>query len=59
VIPHCGLRQRLSKPALTKGPRATHKKWRKVTPAMAAGLTNHVWTMDELLGFRVLPQRLG
>ena len=27
-------------------------------PAMAAGLTDHVWTMDELLSFRVPPKSL-
>jgi hypothetical protein len=25
---------------------------------MAAGLTDHVWTMDELLSFRVPPKHL-
>ncbi len=25
------------------------------TPAMAAGLTNHVWSVSELLWFRVQP----
>jgi len=25
---------------------------------MAAGLTDHVWTMDELLSFRVPPEAL-
>ena len=29
-----------------------------VTPAMATGLTDHVWTMDELLSFRVPPKHL-
>ena len=58
VIPHRGLRQRLSKPVPTKGPNATYKKWKQVTPAMAAGLTDHIWTMDELLSFRVPPQCL-
>jgi len=24
---------------------------------MAAGLTDHIWTMDELLSFRVPPKR--
>ena len=24
-----------------------------ITPAMAAGLTDHVWTMEELLSYRV------
>ena len=37
VIPHRGLRQRLSKPIPTKGPSATCEKWKQVTPAMAAG----------------------
>lgn len=58
VIPHRGLRQRLPKPIPTKGPRATFKKWKPVTPAMAAGLTDHVWTIDELLSFRVPPKCL-
>ena len=58
VIPHRGLRQRLPTPIPTKGPHATYKKWKDVTPAMAAGLTNHVWTMDELLSFRVPPKHL-
>ena len=58
VIPHRGLRQRLPKPIPTKGPRATYKKWKPVTPAMAAGLTDHVWTIDELLSFRVPPKCL-
>lgn len=58
VIPHRGLRQRLPMPMPTKGPQATFKKWKDVTPAMAAGLTDHVWTMDELLSFRVPPKQL-
>jgi len=56
VIPHRSLRQRLSKPIPTKGPHATYKKWKQVTPAMAAGLTDHIWSMDELLSFRVPPK---
>ena len=57
VRPHRGLRQQLSEPIPTKGPRASYKKWKPVTPAMAAGLTDHVWTMDELLSFRVPPKQ--
>lgn len=57
VRPHRGLRQRLPKPMPTKGPRASCKKWKPVTPAMAAGLTDHVWSMDELLSFRVPPKQ--
>ena len=57
VRPHRGLRQRLPEPIPTKGPCASYKKWKPVTPAMAAGLTNHVWSMDELLSFRVPPKQ--
>lgn len=31
-------------------------KWQRRTPAMAAGLTDHIWTMEELLRYRVPPQ---
>ncbi len=31
----------------------TGRRWVERTPAMAAGLTDHVWTMDELLSYRV------
>jgi IS1 family transposase len=58
VIPPRSLRQRLPKPIPTQGPRAPDKKWREVTPAMAAALTDHVWTMDELLSFHVPPKHL-
>jgi hypothetical protein len=56
VVPHRGLRQRLPRPLPTKGRQGSRKKWKPVTPAMAAGLTDHVWTMDELLSFRVPPK---
>ena len=59
VRPHRGLRQPLPEPLPTKGPRASYKKWRLVTPAMAAGLTDHVWSLDELLSFRVPPRPVG
>jgi len=58
VMPHRGLRQRLPHALPTKGRRGSYKKWKLVTPAMAAGLTDHVWTMDELLSFRVPPKSL-
>lgn len=58
VVPHRGLRQRLPRPLPTKGRRGSRKKWNPVTPAMATGLTDHVWSMDELLSFRVPPKRL-
>lgn len=31
------------------------RKWLERTPAMAAGLTDHVWTLDDLLRYRVPP----
>ena len=34
-------------------PAATGRKWQQRTPAMAAGLTEHPWTMHELLSYRV------
>lgn len=30
-------------------------KWQERTPAMAAGLTDHAWTMEEVLRYRVPP----
>lgn len=54
--PHRGLRRKLSRPLPTKNGHGSPKKWRSVTPAMAAGLTQHVGTMDELLSFRVPPK---
>jgi hypothetical protein len=39
--------------AATGGP----KKWIERTPAMAAGLTDHRWTMKELLGYKKPPPR--
>ena len=52
VLPHASLRQPLLQPEPTHG---TAKRWQPRTPAMAAGLTEHVWTLRELLLFRVPP----
>jgi hypothetical protein len=57
VIPHRRLRPRLPHTLPTKGQKGSRKQWKPVTPAMATGLTDHVWTMDEWLSFRVPPQR--
>lgn len=54
--PHHGLRRRLKTPLPTKNGYGSPQKWQPVTPAMAAGLTDHVWTIDELLSFRVPPR---
>ncbi len=32
------------------------RKWLERTPAMAAGLTDHVWTVEEVLRFPVPPR---
>lgn len=52
VLPHRSLRERLAVPIPTRGA-GSPKQWQPRTPAMAAGLTDHVWTMEELLTFRV------
>ncbi len=33
--------------------RGTPRRWSPVTPSMAAGMTDHVWTTAELLSYRV------
>src|SRR5499433_1111964 len=53
-LPHASLCQPLSPPAPTKGS-GSATQWRPCTPAMAAGLTDHVWTLREVLLFRVPP----
>ncbi len=53
-LPHGGLRQEIVPPLPTKG-NGSPKKWRQVTPAMSAGVTDHVWTPKELLTFRIPP----
>jgi IS1 family transposase len=54
VLAHTSLRRPLVGPELTKG-RGSAKVWRPRTPAMAAGLTDHVWSLREVLLFRVPP----
>jgi IS1 family transposase len=55
VLPHQSLRQPLDPPEPTRGT-GTLRAWRPVTPAMAAGITDHVWSTTELLSYRVPPQ---
>jgi hypothetical protein len=54
VLPHAGLRQALLLPEATNA-NGSAKVWRPWTPAMAAGLTDHVWSLKEVLLFRVPP----
>jgi IS1 family transposase len=53
-LPHASLRQPLPQPLPTNGT-GSPKQWRPCTPAMAAGLTEHVWTLREMLLYRVPP----
>jgi len=54
VLPHARLRQPLPVPEVTNG-HGSAKLWRPGTPAMAAGLTDHVWSLKEVLFYRVPP----
>ena len=54
VLPHSSLRQALPEPIPTQG-RGSAKVWRPCTPAMAAGLTDRVWSLKEVLLYRVPP----
>src|SRR6266705_3251096 len=53
-LPHASLRQPLPQPEPTHGS-GSAMLGRPCTPAMAAGLTDHVWTLREVLRFRVPP----
>jgi IS1 family transposase/transposase-like protein len=53
-LPHASVRQPLLQPEPTNGT-GSAKRWRPQAPAMAAGLTDHVWTLREVLLFRVPP----
>jgi IS1 family transposase len=53
-LPHASLRQALPQPEPTNGTGSV-KRWQSRTPAMVAGLTEHVWTLREVLLFRVPP----
>jgi IS1 family transposase len=53
-LPHASLRVPLAAPLPTHGT-GSAKQWQPRTPAMAAGLTDHVWTLREVLLFRVPP----
>lgn len=49
VRPHGALRVRLRTPV------AHGRRWKQRTPAMAAGLTDHIWSLEELLSYCLLP----
>jgi hypothetical protein len=53
-LPHASVCQALPQPEPTPGSGAA-TRWPSQTPAMAAGLTDHVWTLREMLRCRVPP----
>jgi len=59
-LPHASLRVPLAAPLPTNGT-GSATQWQPRTPAMAAGLTDHVWTLREVLLCRVplWPQPAG
>ena len=54
VLPHASLRQALAEPIPTNG-NGSAQVWQPCTPAMAVGLTDHVWSLKEALFSRVPP----
>jgi IS1 family transposase len=52
VLPHASLATAAVVPEPTRGS-GSARRWLPVTPAMAAGITDHVWTTTELLSYRV------
>jgi len=53
-LPHASLRVPRAAPLPTKGC-GSATQWQPRTPAMAAGPTDHVWTLRDVLLFRVPP----
>jgi len=53
-LAHASLRQPLPQPFPTHGT-GSAKQWRPWTLAMAAGLTDHIWSLREVLMYRVPP----
>jgi len=49
VRPHSALRIKIDNP-IKKG-----SQWKERTPAMAVGITNHLWSLEELLSYRLPP----
>ena len=50
--PHGGLRVKLDAPIAREG-RRIPKQYLQQTPAIAAGLTNHIWSLEEILLFPI------
>ena len=52
VLPHGSLARAVPVAVPTRGS-GSPQRWLPITPAMAAGITDHVWTTTELLSYRV------
>jgi hypothetical protein len=55
-LPHASLRHPLLQPEPTHGT-GSAKRWQPRTPAMAAGLTDHIWTLREVCSSACHPGR--
>jgi len=53
-LPHASLRQALPQSVPTNGT-GSATQWQPCTPALAAGLTDRVWTLREVLLYRAPP----
>jgi hypothetical protein len=53
-LPHASLRVPLAAPEPTNGI-GSARQWRPCTPAMAAGPTDRVWPLRDVLRYRVPP----
>ena len=56
--PHGGLRLKLDAPIAREG-RRIPKQYQQQTPAIAAGLTNHIWSLEEILLFPIHSDQLA
>ncbi len=59
VYNFCTFHHALRKPFYVVEKNQTNKRWAKQTPAMAAGITKHKWTVLELLKFKISPPELN
>ena len=55
-LPNSSLRLPLPQPQPTRG-NGSPKKWQQRSPAMAAGIMDHIWRMEEVLLFKPPPWR--
>jgi hypothetical protein len=51
VRPHTALRLKRAEPG------SYGRQWEQRTPAMAAGLTDHIWSLEELFSYRLPPPK--